>query len=264
MEFPESEHAIYENNPLEEVICQVRFPPILRIDAEVPADFQDDIRHSYPLFREERGVELGPRVPPEIAAALARESGPAQAKYSFLSDDEREAIALTRGFLALTCRAYECWAVFREHLETALQALRNRYDPPFFTRVGLRYKNVICRSKLQLRDASWHELLKPPIAGELATGEIAAHVLSAARQIEIALDREGTQVRVRHGLVKGPNGDEECFTIDSDFFTDNKTEIDNVFPILDYFNEQAARLFRWCIDDRLHTAMRPSVPHPTC
>jgi hypothetical protein len=46
------ERVLYEKNPLESVICQVRFPTILRVDSEVPSDFQDRIRGRFPIFSE--------------------------------------------------------------------------------------------------------------------------------------------------------------------------------------------------------------------
>ena len=50
MAFPEVERVIYERNPLDEVICQLRFPAILKID-EPPIAFQEQIRTRYPFRR---------------------------------------------------------------------------------------------------------------------------------------------------------------------------------------------------------------------
>ena len=52
MPFPETERVIYEKNPLNKVICQLRYPPILRIDSEVPSKFQDAIIDNFPLYNE--------------------------------------------------------------------------------------------------------------------------------------------------------------------------------------------------------------------
>lgn len=50
MPFPESKRVFYVKNPLAEVICQLRFPAILRIGAESPHEFQERIRDHLPLF----------------------------------------------------------------------------------------------------------------------------------------------------------------------------------------------------------------------
>jgi hypothetical protein len=42
--FPESERIIYAKNPLESVICQLRFPAILKISSEPPVEFQETLR----------------------------------------------------------------------------------------------------------------------------------------------------------------------------------------------------------------------------
>lgn len=65
MLFPESERVIYDQNPLEEVICELRFPQILRIESEAPAAFQDRVRGEYPLVNKRTPLNLG--LPPEVA-----------------------------------------------------------------------------------------------------------------------------------------------------------------------------------------------------
>ena len=58
MPFPDSERVIYQRNPLLEVICQLRFPSILRIDSEAPAVFQERVRKEYPMYQEALRHEL--------------------------------------------------------------------------------------------------------------------------------------------------------------------------------------------------------------
>lgn len=71
MPFPNSPRVIYRKNPLEQVICQIRFPSILRIDTEIPAAFQELVRSQFPLFeeRQEGGIEI----PVELSEQLPRE-----------------------------------------------------------------------------------------------------------------------------------------------------------------------------------------------
>ena len=122
--------------------------------------------------------------------------------------------------------------------------------------MGLRYRDVVRRSALDLESAPWSDLLRPEIAAELASPDVAADVEHAARELVLHLPDALGKVRVKHGLVNGPDG-EACFVVDADFFHEPKTEIADAFTVLDAFNRQAGRLFRWCISERLHDAMDP-------
>ena len=46
--YSQEERCVYQNNQLADVICQLRFPEILSISANLPAQFQDAIRDAYP------------------------------------------------------------------------------------------------------------------------------------------------------------------------------------------------------------------------
>src|SRR5213592_535127 len=140
MLFPESQRVIYEKSPLEEVICQLRFPPILRIDTEVPAEYQEKIRREFPLFAEPQDTEASLGIPPEIARLLGGGEIPIRVGKSsqFLSADEQWKVTLTRDFMALSTRKYERWEQFKVHIEKPFDALVSHYQPAFFTRVGLR------------------------------------------------------------------------------------------------------------------------------
>ncbi len=258
---PDSPRVVYAKNPLVEVICQVRFPPILKIAAEPPAEFQEKIRAEYPLLTEKQpdSIELPPGLPPVVAQVI-RSSLPKGklAGYEFTSADEKWKVTLTRDFLALSTSAYRRWEDFRKHLERPVKALVEVYAPAFFTRIGLRYQDLIRRSTLNLApDTKWSDLLKPPVAGVLAESELAVAVEEMSGLVLIGFPYFKGKVRVNYGVVEAADSDERCFLIDSDFYTEERTNIGDVHDILGYFNRQSGRLFRWCIQDRLHEAMEP-------
>lgn len=259
MPFPNSPRVIYSKNPLVEVICQLRFPSILRIDSEVPSKFQEKIRHQYPLFEETPIKELKLELPPELIQAFKEVISPVKTgkiAYDFLSPDKTWKVGLTREFIALSTNKYERWEEFKAYLEEPLSALINVYSPAFFTRVGLRYRDVICRSALGLpTDYPWSELLKPHIAGELTSPTLADCVFGVAKKIQVRLS-ENAEVLIQHGFVQHPEG-ETCYLIDSDFSISAQTEVTDVIPTLDLFNRQTRDFFRWCITDQLHRAMEP-------
>ena len=260
MPFPEVTRVIYNKNPLDEVICQLKFPPILKIDTEIPVEFQEKVRAKFPMFSEksEWQIAIPPeaqgKIPPEILQQAMKSSG--IRNYQFSSEDEQWQINLTRGFVALSAKKYQRWEQFKEMLEIPLKALINIYAPDYFLRVGLRYIDVINRSVLNLTDVSWNELLQPHILGILGAPEVASKVKNFETTHDIGLADGESLVRIITKFVKPVDDDEICFKIDSDFYR-HKTELSSYISILDYLNKRASRLIQWCITRRLHEAMEP-------
>ncbi len=249
--FPESPRVIYGKNPLREVICQIRFPAILKI-AETPASFQEAIRATFPVFKQRAAASsFPPDMPPELLRLFAGGDGTI---FEFQSRDKHWHVSLYREFLALTCVKYTRWEEFRQFFQTPFSALETVYAPAFYVRIGLRYRNVIHLKELGLQGVAWSELLKPAICGELAENGVRGEVEAASRELVLKWDSKN-MVRINHGL-----GEEiDSYVIDADFFIETEVESTNVQSILDAFNQESGRLFRWAITDRLHTAMQP---HP--
>jgi uncharacterized protein (TIGR04255 family) len=259
MPFPDVPRVIYEKNSLDEVICQLRFPQILKIDAESPVAFQESIRSEYPFYKSKPNPMLANGLPLEFADFLSKNlpPGSTQAAHEFKSRDEKWILSLTRDFLALACQSYDRWENFKQHLQKPMEALQRIYEPTFYTRIGLRYRNLIRRSELGLAGVPWAELLKPPIAGELAS-EIASEVDHCARELVLRLPNAKGLLRVHHGFVTDERNKENCYLIDADFFAEHQTEPNDVIAQLDFFNKQSRLLFRWSIQDQLHQTLRPS------
>jgi uncharacterized protein (TIGR04255 family) len=260
--FPESARVVYRRNPLIEVICQLQIPPILRISAEPPVAFQEMVRAEYPLFSEkfpDVNIEMPAGVPPAIAEIIKR-TVPARKLigYDFTSADQAWKVSLTRDFLSLSTHQYSHWEDFRLHLESPLRAFTAVYAPAFFSRVGLRYQDLIQKSRLDLpAETKWSELIKPQFAGVHAVPELEGHIEESVGQLLINLPQFGGKVRMNFGIVTTVAKNEKCFLIDSDFYREERTKIDAVDGVLNYFNKQCGNLFRWCIEDRLAQAMEP-------
>lgn len=255
MPIPDSPRVLYGKNPLAEVICQLKFPPVLKIDVAAPADFQERIRSRFPAYKESRVVPFAVDLPADVTNLIPNEWRVGKVAYEFISADEIWKVTLTRESIALTTKKYERWEQFKEFLKLAVDALAGIYAPAFYTRVGLRYKDIIQRTPLGLAGTPWSELLRPHIAGELSVPEISGSIETAGRQLILSLDGQA-KVLLQHGLLSGDKG-EICYAIDADFWTEKRTEAKDVLTLLDQFNRQSGNLFRWCISDRLHNAMGP-------
>lgn len=265
MPFPKTARVIYNKNPLKLVLCQLRFPAILRIGKEAPADFQEKLRHEFPLFQEANDTansqlpeNLAQIIPPDMLDLLSTRSNP---RFQFMTKDKAWIISLTRDFVALETSQYTCWEEFRDYLELILQALVEIYAPAFLTRIGLRYQNVIDRRALGLEDVAWHDLLADFVLGQLALNEMLNKVTEQHGGALIRLDSEGDLVRIQHGLVRdnSANSPDIMYLLDYDFHTERETEagVQNVISKFNEYNKLNRRLFRWCIRETLHKAMGP-------
>jgi len=264
MPFPEARRVIYKRNPLDRVICQLRFPPILRIDTEIPARFQDRIRKDFPGFSEKAELALPvlQRVRKEAPVELLRQIVPTETKnYEFSSDDRIWTVNLTRTSLALTTRRYERRDEFKKRLKDPLDALVDVYQPTLFSRVGLRYIDIIRRSALNLDGVEWSELLQPYALGMLSAPGMSDHIKSLEAKVEILLKDGDSMARVVTALVdcQWKDKTEECFMIDTDFFTNERTSVPSVWEKLDYFHIRGSRLIQWLIKPPLHDAMEPET-----
>lgn len=255
--FPPSQRAVYEKTPTIEVICQLRFPSLLTIESSPPAGFQERIRSMFPILERPANSPLPEGLPQEIAQVVSARSG--SDSYQFLTEDRSSFVTLTPGSLALTSNEYSRWEDFRGQLRAPLKALIEIYEPSFFSRVGLRYQDVIDRTKIGLPTVPWSALLKREILGELALPQFEANVEKVAhREIRIRIPDGSGSVMMRHGLADVRDREGACYVIDIDIFCEQKTEVQDAESTLNSFNELAGRAFRWCITDTLRDALGPS------
>ena len=267
MLFPDAKQIIYKNNVLEQVICQLRFPTILKIDTEVPSQFQEMIRHRFPIYKEtNEGAGLG--FPDGIAQLIPRELIESFAirgnlRFQFLSSDREWTVSLTREFVALSTINYISWEEFRENMELIIKALIDVYAPASITRVGLRYQNVIDRNVLNLAGFAWKDLIEGNVLGPLAEKTVADAVTEHRNTLGVRLEGQNDFVRLEHGLMIDNESDSTsyCYKLDNDLYSQEEAQADAEYLTqkLDYLNAANRRLFNWCITDRLRTAMQPAT-----
>lgn len=260
MTFPTVPRVLYAHNVLDTVFCQLRFPQILRIDAEEPVAFQERIRSEYPLLNRRAQPDLSSALPPEVAKLIG-ERLPLpmrQSAYDFGAADNAWRVTLTGTFLALRTTRYLRWDDFRSRLTPLVTALIEIYQPAFFSRIGLQYRNVVNRSALGLKDVPWRDLIQPHVAGVLASNSVAEEmVVGINTEDQFTLGENTGRVVLRHGLGRLVPSGEKIYLLDADFFNEPKIEVLDAIQQLEGFNREARGLLRWCITERLHNAMGP-------
>ncbi|WP_283966820.1 TIGR04255 family protein [Tritonibacter sp. AK171] len=255
MEFPERPRVVYGRNPLVEVVCQLRFPRLLLLDREVPSEFQTAIGKDFPIVDSREEVRLsfsrGSQSPTPMSHRQV---------YDFSTGDKKYIVSLCSDFLAVKTQAYERWEAFHAVLHTAMSALMASYDVPHFTRVGLRYVNVIDKCEIGLEDASWSELLRTPALGLLADNDVSLSDIGEQSSTTLIKLNEG-KVVVRTGLHFPSPNEAPMFKVDSDFFLDDQVEgVERATNLLGSYNQAAGNAFRWFITDRLHDQLEPTDP----
>lgn len=258
MVFPETPRILYGKNPLDEVVCQLRFPDVLRISSSDPVDFQERIRLEYPYFVTAPPPIPTQGLPPEVAEQLLRMVGsklPGK-HYEFTTAERRpRTVSLTQNFVALTEHDYQEWSAFRSQLERVERALRESYQPAFYTRLGLLYKNVIDPVEIGLAGPPfWGDLIKEPFVGLVGSPQCKGAFESSFSESLIRLEDDlGSKVLLQQGLgMKTANNESrQVYIFSADFYVERKVEPDDVFPILDNYQKAAGNLFRWAVTDTL-------------
>lgn len=268
MKLPDYERVIYQRNPLVEVACQIRFPTILKISNQEPFEFQDRIRFNYPLYEVQKYVSI-PGIQNDLVQ-LAQKAGLAlnfqDTTYNFKSESLKWQLSLNKDFIALATIEYERYEAFKERFKEILYVFEQIYQPSFYSRIDLKYQDLIMRSNLNIEpEPTWADLIPARIASELHTPEISESIKTFIKNWEVDITDTG-KLQFKHGLVMAQDPEkgtrEPAYLLDADFFTEAVTRRENVWDILDQFKESAGRLFRWSITEQLHLAMEPKPIYP--
>ena len=259
--FSHEPRCIYKANQLGEVICQLRFPEILRIAAQPPVEFQEAIRATYPQYSS-RMENPAPKIT-GVPGHLSVENQPETINHQFMSADGIWRINLTSKFISLACTRYSYWEEFAARLDAPLAAFIKIYQPAYFERVGLRYLNFISRKDLDLAGTPFAELLMPCYLGLLGEEDVQeAATTRCSVDTEMTI-RGGCRVKIHAGpgLIKknGQNDPEVKFIFDQDLYMPGKLPVNLSAGALQTLHSQAFSIFRGAITHKLHDALDPEA-----
>lgn len=262
MPFPEAPKVKYAINPLDLVVCQIRFPSVLKIDAEIPSQFHELIKSSFLEYREkiefQHDITITHNEKLPFDAQNIIKNSQTLKNHEFYNDPDVWKVNLTRNFIALSTSKYIDWQDFYSRLNPVLAALKTTYGVNNYTRVGLRYIDVFNRTNLGLADCPWHELINPEFVGVPAS-QLSGHVRGFENVTDLALADGKSSVRIAAKYVMHKHTNEICFAIDSDFYRIEMNDFSALDGSLAYLHERASRLLRWTISEKLHNAMRPET-----
>ena len=256
MHFEDIERVEYKHNILFEVVFQARFPDIMKISKEDPAEFQDIVRKGgYP--ESELEVPLIPQgMPKELEAAVSTDK-----VFRFFTEERDWQISLAKNFIALACTVnYRNYEDFSERLKKVLEVFCDIYEPSYFTRIGLRYRDIANKTFLPCITMEIEDFIPEYIFPELSMLK-AAEIKSLQKVSQ--LDDGDINANVVHVLseVSGKFGkhqveNEKSYIIDVDCFVESRIEgINNVVNKCNTFKGLIWNIFQWSITDKLREVM---------
>jgi uncharacterized protein (TIGR04255 family) len=245
MTFPVTSREVYKQNFIKEAICQVRFPRLLEIESQLPARFQRLLLRDFPLLasREQFGLSFSPggseMMPPSPVRTTI---------YEFKDVAGDNTVALCSEYVSIVVNRYLSWTHLREHLVNALRAASECYSLPLYTRLGLRYINVVPNL-----GGSWDETLNPSLVGPLATPQ--RDNVRAWQSVTSFAVGDDLQLNVMASL--GDEAGQSSFVLDLDVFSNGGGEF-NADALSDKFDEMNAKVtdaFNWAKAARLDAAL---------
>lgn len=259
----------YKNNPLADVVCQIRFENCKNFDAEEMAEMQLQFSAiGYSQIEEEVSFKFVHHLGPVFAGTNAPIAFPQIRITHYGSEDNIWRVSVCSEYIALTCVKYLSWSEFLPKLQAAASIFFSRNSTAKPLRLGLRYKDVIEREPLGLEGVNWHELIKPFLLGPLAPSALAENqtpkdddISSFISQTLLRLD-DG-MVLLQSSLLTAIGGERKAFLIDADFFNDGDEVVGIVedpelmTAKLQRLHANAGALFYRGITERLHHALCP-------
>lgn len=241
---PEAERVVFDNSPLDEVVCQLRFNEILVINEAPPAAFQDKIRRAFPVFAAEKGLQIGQIGVSGQPIPVLAFNAPA---WQFKTEDQNWVVSITSSFLALKTTAYHDYDDFWSRLQPVVAALEALYSPPFYTRVGLRYVNHMVREREGEEPVKWSRWLNQRISGEYTDPDLCRIAAESKHHVVLYQPRGLIGWRYSRDVGETEGKIAERFTLDFDHFCAGHIPTEEVSGLLRDFNEAAFRLFMWCL-----------------
>lgn len=232
----------FERNPLESVVWQMRFPPLLSIDDGAHVGrFQAAIRAEYPLAERGPDAAAGGRPP-----------------WHFRDATDAWTVALHRDSLALETVDYTRFEDFRARLERVLAAAEETLEITHTLRLGLRYVDHIDPPGASTPE-DFARYLNEDLIGVVAGPRLSPYVIDALQFIRLRISSH--EMTVRHGFVGPLTGESDApfYLMDTDAYRHEKEPYDRsrCMEVVDGFKRHCWSFFRQSIRDELVDYMRP-------
>jgi uncharacterized protein (TIGR04255 family) len=229
------EHQHFATNFIRTAVCELRFPTLYELDADKPpAEFAHALRKEYPTHGLAPRVNVSP-------AALARSNA-----HVFTSRKGQWTINLTSHTLSLETSRYGSFEDFQARIAQLVSACRSFIDSDFFTRVGIRYINVVPYDRATI--AEW---INPSPVGNLASG-VYGDATEHAQAVRGTTEAGG--FLFQHGIGP-PDSTRPGYGLDYDFYAEN-VELKDAMAVVRSLHKREFEMFMWSLGERAKLFLR--------
>ncbi len=250
---PPPEEVHLKNAPLAQVICQVRFAPVLALGQPSGiVGFQESVRADYPLLEQDGQQHIAVS---QNGTLSVRD----EVIWRFCDLAREWRVSLATDFVALETKTYKTRRDFRNRLSTILLAIEKNVALREASRIGVRYVNQLAGESAD----NAATLFAPGALGvyRRSYGPFTEHLVT-----EIGLRCEEGRVRARTAYI--PAGttmdqsvdpiDEDSWVLDLDVFTDEAVSFsaNAISNIAGSLAERAYAVFREMVSDEFLSRFR--------
>jgi uncharacterized protein (TIGR04255 family) len=236
----------FPRNFIRQAVCELRFPTLMSLGGTKPPEkFVAALRKRFPIAETINEFTVG-----------AGQGSVTSHAHQFKSTKLVWTASLKQSAVVLEGTRYTTYADFRERAQEVLDAALLVIDSDFFTRVGLRYINVVPTDEAPMTE--WiNPALVQPLIGHGFTGisEFAG---------KLAMSAEDGGCLLQHGInieadEPGPTQRPPDYVIDIDTYRVDIPAVD-VMSILDANHRQAFSLFSWALGSRAKALLQVDSP----
>jgi uncharacterized protein (TIGR04255 family) len=224
---PEAGSAHYAQNFIRLAVCELRFPTLFEVEAETPPlALSKALRKEYPTHELLKNVNVN-------LGGVAHSNA-----HAFRSKKARWSVTLRAAALSLETSRYDSFDEFAERLVFVLKAAEGTIDSDFFTRVGLRYINIVpCEPEAA---AEW---VNPALVGPLAAGTYGT-VNEYWQRVQGPTAVGG--YTFTHGVQVQPGSPPREYLLDLDFFKED-VPVAETLSVVKKLHELEFSMFRWSL-----------------
>jgi uncharacterized protein (TIGR04255 family) len=224
---PDVGSAHYKQNFIRMAVCELRFPTLFEVEAETPPlALSKAVRKEYPTHELLKNVNVN-------LGGVAHSNA-----HAFRSKKGRWSVTLRAAALSLETSRYDSFDEFAERLAFVLKAAEGTIDSDFFTRVGLRYINIVpCEPE------TVGEWINPGLVAPLAAGTYGT-VNEYWQRIQGPTTVGG--YTFTHGVQVQPGNPPREYLLDFDFFKED-VPVAEALSVVKKLHELEFSMFRWSI-----------------